>query len=68
MAYYELKPCECGSTDIEPTWNYNTSYIYGAIPVFGGVLCGYECTACGRMTKWCSTRDDAIAAWNRRAS
>lgn len=66
MSVYELKPCECGNTDIEPTWNDNTTYIYGAIPVFGGVLYGYECPACGHRTKWCRTRDEAVEAWNNR--
>ena len=64
MTDYELKPCECGNTDIEPIWYDNTVYAYGALPVFGGMLYGYECPACGRRTKWCRTRDEAVEAWN----
>ena len=67
MSVYELRPCVCGNTDIEPTWDSNTAYVYGALPVFGGVLYGYECPACGRRRKWCHTREGAVDAWNRRA-
>lgn len=68
MSVYELRPCECGNTDIEPTWDSNTAYVYGALPVFGGVLYGYECPTCGRRSKWCHTREGAVAAWNGRTN
>jgi hypothetical protein len=66
MSVYELRPCECGNTDIEPTWDDNTTYLYGAIPIFGGILYGYECPVCGRRSQWCHTREEAVAAWNGR--